>query len=391
MELVFSAIGEHGPISRNELVRVTGLSKPTVLAIVAALEEERLVRGVPLPSNGAGRTPVGYAHDPGAAHVLGVDLGGTKVSAAVADLSGRILAEREEPTSGATGPAVLRQLTELCRGVAKEAGVAWSRVDAVAVGSPGVVAHDGTLDLASNIPGLAGVHLAADLRRALRVPVTVDNDVNLAALGELHAGVARTCRTFALLALGTGVGLGLVVDGRLVRGARGAAGEVAFLPIGADPASPDAHRRGALELSASGSGLQAMLRDELATRNGDAATVLTGRSDARQVLEAAAAGDAVGVAVVHRHARVLGRALLSVAALVDPELVVLGGGIGSNPALLAPVRSAVAEVVPWPLRVETSALGPRAGLVGAVHRALASLPSIESERVSARLQREETA
>lgn len=388
VEAVFRVIGEQGPISRNDLVQVTGLSKPTVLAVVAALEDEGLVHGVPLPTNGAGRTPLGYVHNPVAAYVVGIDLGGTKVAAAIADLSGRIVAEREEPTSQDGGDAVVRQLAALAKAVARDAGVAWSRVDAVAVGSPGVVAPDGTVDLASNIAGLGSTRLGDELRRALRVPVTLENDVNLAAVGELHAGVARHCSTFVLLALGTGVGAGIVVDGRLVRGTRGGGGEVAFLPIGADPASADARRRGALETAVSGSGVQAMLRDELARRNGTARSTLQRSSDARAVFAAAAAGDPVGVAVVDRHAAVVAQALLALAALIDPELVVLGGGIGANSTLLAPVRRAVERLVPWPLRVETSALGPRAGLVGAVHLALSTLPGIESHRVSARLQEE---
>jgi predicted NBD/HSP70 family sugar kinase len=362
VELVFRAIGEQGPISRNDLVRVTGLSKPTVLAVVAALEDEGLVHGVPLPSNGAGRTPLGYAHNPVAAYVIGIDLGGTKVAAAIADLSGAVLAEREEITSQEGGAALVRQLAAIAKAVTRDAGVAWSRVDAVAVGSPGVVGPDGTLDLASN--------------------------VNLAAIGEMYAGVARRCSTFALLALGTGAGAGLVIDGRLVRGSRGGAGEVAFLPIGADPASTEARRRGAFETAVSGSGVQALLVDELARRNGTA-TTLRRSSDARAVFAAAAAGDPVGVAVVERHAGVVAQALLAIAALLDPEMVVLGGGIGSNPVLLGPVRAAVERVVPWPLRVETSALGSRAGLIGSVHHALASLPDIESHRVSARLQEEQ--
>ena len=388
VELVFRTIGDQGPISRNDLVRVTGLSKPTVLAVVAALEDEGLVHGVPLPSNGAGRTPVGYAHNPLAAHVIGIDLGGTKVAAAIADLSGTVLGEREEMTSQDGGAALVRQLATLAKAVTRDAGVTWSRVDAVAVGSPGVVGPDGTLDLASNVAGLGSLRLADELGRALRVPVAVENDVNLAAIGEMHAGVAQHCSTFALLALGTGAGAGLVIDGRLVRGSRGGAGEVAFLPIGADPASPEARRRGAFETAVSGSGVQALLAAEL-SRRGTAGSSLRRTSDARAVFTAAASGDAVGVAVVERHAAVVAEALLAIAALIDPQMVVLGGGIGSNPVLLGPVRAAVERVVPWPLRVETSALGSRAGLIGSVHHALASVPDIESHRVSARLLEEQ--
>jgi len=386
VEHVFRTIGEHGPISRSELVALTGLSKPTVLSLVAALEEEGLIRGVAVPSSGAGRTPVAYEHNPAAAHVVGIDLGGTKVLAALADLAGRVLAEVEVPTSTDGGAAVVRQLADLARGLARRAGVPWRTVDAVSVGSPGVAAVDGTMDFASNVPGLGSTPLAAELSRSLRTPVSVDNDVNMAAVGELEVGVAQKCRTFALLAIGTGVGLGLVVDGRLARGARGGAGEIAFFPIGGDPSTSDAKRRGTFEIAVSGSGVQAMLRDELAVRT---SPHLRPRSSARSVFAAAATGDPVGVAVVERHAAVIAEALLALASLIDPEMVVLGGGIGSNPYLLEPLRAAVDRIAPWPVRIETSALGARAGVIGAIHHARRSLPAIESHRVSARLQEDQ--
>ena len=383
VENVFRAIGEHGPISRAALIKLANLSKPTVLSVVAALEGEGLIRGVQLSSTGAGRTPILYEHNPGAAHVVGIDLGGTKILAALADLTGEILAEIELPTATDGGNAVVRQLAETARALARQAGVRWARVDAVSVGSPGVVVADGTVDLANNVAGLGSTPLASDLRRALRTPVTVDNDVNMAALGELMVGVAQKCHTFALLAIGTGVGLGLVVDGRLARGARGGAGEIAFFPIGGDPSTAAARRRGTFELAVSGSGVELMLREQLTHAR---SACLNRRSSTRDVFAAAEQGDAVGVAVVERHAAVLAQALLALASLIDPEMIVLGGGIGSNSYLLEPLRAAVDRIAPWPVRIETSALGARAGMIGAIHHALRSLPQIESHRISARLQ-----
>jgi glucokinase len=383
VENVFRAIGEHGPISRSMIAKLTSLSKPTILSVVAALESEGLIRGIQLSSTGAGRTPIVYEHNPGAAHVVGIDLGGTKIMAALADLAGVILAEVEVPTSTEGGSAVVRQLAETARSLARQAGVPWSKIDAVSVGSPGIVVADGTLDLATNVAGLGSTPLASDLRRALRTPVTVDNDVNMAALGELKVGVAQKCHTFALLAIGTGVGLGLVVDGRIARGARGGAGEIAFFPIGGDPSTADSKRRGTFELAVSGSGIQSMLRSELALGR---STTLNRRSGAREVFTAALNGDPVGRTVVEQHAALVAQGLLALASLIDPEMIVIGGGIGSNPYLLEPLRAAVDRIAPWPVRIETSALGARAGLIGSIHHALLSLPQIESHRVSALLQ-----
>ncbi|MGI9052622.1 MAG: ROK family transcriptional regulator [Ilumatobacteraceae bacterium] len=386
VELVFRAIGDHGPISKPDLVRLTGLSKPTVLGLVAALEDEGLIRPRPIRRTGAvGRAPMVYEHDPGAAHVIGIDVGGTKISAGIADLAGNLMEEVETGTTTAGGQAVIDQLVEVARGLARRTGVPWSKVDAVSIGTPGVLAADGTLGLAQNVTGLGAVPVLVELRRALRTTVVLENDVNMAVIGELEAGVAASCRTFALLAIGTGVGAGLVIDGRLVRGANGAAGEVAYLPIGGDPTTADARVRGTLEVAIAGSGVQALIASELGRRRANH-SALDITSTARDAYELAAAGDAVARRVVARHAELVARAVLSLVSVIDPELVVVGGGIGSNPLLLPPLRAELARLASWPVRVETSALGARAGLIGAIHHARRSIPQIESDRVSVRLQ-----
>ena len=389
IELVFRTIGEHAPASRNDLVRLTGLSKPTVLALVAALEQEGLIRSTRLAAEprGAGRRPLGYEHNPQAAYVIGVDVGGTKTAAAVADLSGGIKAESEVATSKEGGAAVVGQIVEIARAIARQAGIPWSAVDAIAIGTPGVQAADGAIHLAENIPGLDGVKLASAVRSRLRVPVLLENDVNLAALGEHAAGAAQGRSSFVLLSIGTGLGLGIVLDGHLVRGARGAAGEVAYLPIGGDPYSKSGRRRGAFELAAAGSAITHMLVEELTTPRTASTTTLTRSSTARDVYEAAAARDTIALQVVRRHARLVALGLLAVVALLDPEVVVLAGGIGSNPLTLSTLRDEVRRTTPWPLTLESAELGGRAGLIGAVHHALRSLPEIESRRVSARLQK----
>jgi len=388
IETVFRVIGEQAPVNRVELVRITGLSKPTVLAVVAALQEEGLVRetSTAVPRGSAGRIPVAYEANPQAAYVVGVDLGGTKTAVALADLSGVVLAKSEDVTTRDGGQAVVQQISRLARDVAAQAGVSWRSVDAVTVGTPGVENRDGTIRMAENVPGLDSVRVAVALRRSLRTDVRLENDVNLAALGEFEQGVGRTCSTFVLLAIGTGLGMGVIVDGRLLHGSRGGAGEIAYLPLGVDPAGPAARRRGAFEIAASGSGVQDILKAEWRGARARAHTPLSLTSTAREVYAAAALGDALGIRVVERHAGVVAEAVLAVASVIDPELVVMGGGIGANPVLLQPLRDAVDRICPWPLRVETSALGANAGVIGAVHHARRALPEIESARVSARLQ-----
>jgi len=242
--------------------------------------------------------------------------------------------------------------------------------------------------LADNIPGLGSMPLAARLQSSLETPVQVENDVNLAALGEMEEGAAQACDTFALLALGTGLGAALVIDGNLARGSRGAAGEVAYLPIGADPASPEARRRGAFEVAAAGSGLTALLAAELREGAGPAADALdlSAHSSARDIYAAAARGDERARRAVERQAELVARAVLTIGCLIDPELVVLGGGIGANPLLQEMLGEELDRIMPWRVPVELSALGARSGVIGAIHHARRSVPRLEAANVSARMQ-----
>ncbi len=399
VELVFQAIVDHAPVSRASLVSLTRLSKPTVLRLVSALEQESLIRPAspgPGVRRGAGRIPVVYEPNPDAAYVVGVDVGGTKLAAAVADLAGVIRVGAEIPTPHSGAEALLEDVARLARRLVDDLGISWSRVAAVTVGTPGVENADGTIRLADNIPGLGSVPLAARLEAMLETAVQVENDVNLAALGEMEEGAAQACDTFALLALGTGLGAALVIDGRLARGSRGAAGEVAYLPIGADPGSPEARRRGAFETAAAGSGLTALLAAEL--RAGTAPTGDTGdqapqstadlspQSTAREIYEAAARGDERARRAIGRQAELVAQAVLTISCLIDPELVVLGGGIGANPLLQEMVVTSLARIMPWRVPVEASTLGTRSGVIGAIHHARRSVPRLEAANVSARMQ-----
>lgn len=387
VELVFGAIGRSGPVSKTNLIRLTGLSKPTVLNIVGALEVEGLIRErSDRPAGGIGRTPMVYEHNPHAAYVIGIDVGGTKISAALADLAGTLVSEVETTTATTGGQSVVVQLTRLARDLATAAGVPWSRVDAVSIGTPGVMSTDGTLDMAQNVEGLGSVNVLRELKRTLRTSVAIENDVNMAAIGELEAGVATACHTFVLIAIGTGVGAGIVIDRHLARGAKGAAGEIAYLPIGGNPAADEARRRGTLEIATAGSGVQRLIRDELRRNGRRGGRVLTDQSTARDAYDAAALGDPIATRVVRRHTELLAAAILAVVSVVDPEMVVIGGGIGSNPAVLPLLREEVDRIAAWPVCIETSGLGPRAGLIGAIHHARRSLPRIESRRVSARMR-----
>jgi predicted NBD/HSP70 family sugar kinase len=307
-----------------------------------------------------GRGPLETRQD--AAFVLGIDLGGTKLHAALADAAGTVLGEALEPTDPRGGLAIVAQIGALRDRLAREAGLPIGGLRCAVLGSPGVFdPRSGRIGIAPNIPDFDRIDIVEELGRRLGCPVQIENDVNLAAMGEQWQGCCKEVRDFAFVALGTGIGLGLVLDGRLVRGARGAAGEIAFLPIGSDPAAPRARLHGAFE-TAVGS---AAILERYRGLGGSAA------KDVRGVFDALAGGDEAAAATLDETARLLVQGLMAVRAVVDPALIVLGGSIGVREELVTRVRNLIARHPGDLLRVEPSMLGSRAAVIGAVGAALA--------------------
>lgn len=363
-QAVINTVLRHGPISRVAIADRTGLSKPTVSEVMESLVTADLVRPAGRSSGAVGRSAVLYEANRHARHVIGIDLGGTKVRAAVADLFGDILVEELHSTARGGRGAILDQLVGVARNLVDARGLDWRSVTVLSLAAPGV--FDRSTDhvtLASNVPGFEEVALTAEIGDALQVDVHIENDVNAAAIGERWRGIGRSCDQFAFLAIGTGFGMGLVLNGELHRGHRGAAGEIAYLPIGRDPFDPAVHGRGALEEAASGSGISGLLARHLAS---GADSVLPAGASVEEIFDAAARGDELALALVSEEAALVAQAVLAVSSVVDPELFVLGGGIGANPLLLPFVREQVDRITPHPVRVETSALGDRATLIGAI-------------------------
>ena len=294
------------------------------------------------------------------ATVLGVDLGGTKVHVALSDLSGAILAEAIEPTDPRGGVHVVDQIGRMTDRLMIKNDIRASAPTAFVIGSPGALdPASGTVSISPNIPGLEDFDIVQKLRARIGCPVRVENDVNLAAMGEQWHGSCAGTRDFAFVALGTGIGMGLVMDGRLVHGARGAAGEIAFLPIGADPFDPASYPLGPLETAIGSAEILRAYRG----RGGDAKSV-------REIFDRSTAGEPAAQETLDDVARILAQALLAVRALVDPEVIVLGGSIGSRVELVQRVRD-IAAALPMELAVRASSLGNRAVLVGANSLALA--------------------
>lgn len=362
-QLVLETIFREGSVSRARIARLTGLSKPTVSSVMQDLEACGLVRERGRDTGNVGRPSTFYEVNPKAGYVLGIDVGGTKIRAGIADLFGEVAAETTERTTHQSGSAVVRQIARLARKLVSRSGLDADLIRAAGVGVPGV--FDPAADRVSsapNLPALSELAITEALVRALGIPVLIDNDVNLAAVGERWRGVAREQDNFVAISIGTGVGMGIVVNGEIYRGTRGAAGEIDFLPIGADPFDPD-RRHGPLEAAVTGPAMLDRLRQRLEAR---ADPSFAPDDGVAAIFEAAARGDAVAIALVEEEARTVALAIAAVASVLDPQFVVLGGGIGSNPVLLEPVRRYVSRLFPRPLDIRTSALGDRAAFYGAV-------------------------
>ncbi len=350
-QLLLEQIRLAGPCSRADLARASGLSKPTVSLALANLERAGLVRLAGQRTGLPGRSALLYEVRPEAGFVLALDIGMRYLRGAVADLTGTVRARASRAVT-ASGPMErLAELVRLADGLCAQAGISRSAVTQTVVGSPGVYdRRRDTITLTGGLPGWDQPEALAGLRAAFGPALTIENDVDAAALAERAHGVGTETADFAFVHVGTGIGMGLVLGGRLHRGAHGVAGEIAFMPFGtagtaADPA--ELRRRGTLETAAAADGIVRAAR-----RAG-----MDGEITAHAVFEAAEAGDARAAAVVAAEARLVASAVCCVITVVDPSLVVLGGGIGQAPGFADAVRAELAAMAPVMPEVRVSALG----------------------------------
>jgi predicted NBD/HSP70 family sugar kinase len=349
-QLLIGHLRDLGPISRADLARLSGLSKPTVSLALATVERAGLVRVAGQRTGVPGRSARLYEVRPEAGYVLGLDIGHKYIRGALADLAGGILSASAIPSRASSVRGRVGELIQLADELCARAEVPRQAVTQTVIGSPGVYdPRRNSMALTGGLPGWDRPAVLADLRTAFGQSLVVENDVDAAALAERTHGHGRDADSFAFVSVGSGIGMGLVVGGRLHRGMHGVAGEIAYLPIsggqGADPG--DARRRGPLEAAASA---PAVVR--AARRAG-----MCGQVSARRVFEAAAAGDERAAAVVAGEAQLVARVLCCVVTIVDPALIVLGGGVGQAPGFAALVTRELEQIAPVMPEVRVSALG----------------------------------
>ncbi len=361
--------------SRSELVQRTGLGRAIVAQRVGELMERGLVLEGDIGPSTGGRPPRHLRFRGDAGHVLVADLGATSVGVALTDLGGRILGHYAEPADVAAGPEpVLRRVEELFGELQRTTRSIPGPVWGVGLGVPGPVEFASGRPISPPImPGWDGYPIRERFAARFDAPVWVDNDVNVLALGEWRSGIAQGHDNVVVIKIGTGIGAGIISDGRLHRGAQGSAGDVGHIQVVDDAAVVcRCGNIGCLEALAGGAALG---------RHGEAAA-LEGRSarlrlaldehgglTAEDVARAAAFGDPVAVDLLQSAGRRVGHMLASVVNFFNPSLIIIGGGVAqSGDQLLASIRETVYRrslpLATRELLIQRSSLGLLGGVIG---------------------------
>jgi predicted NBD/HSP70 family sugar kinase len=340
------ALRDHGQATVAELADRTGLSRPTVEAGLDTMVDRGLVSvldGLTAGGRGVGRPARLYTFRPDAGHVVAVDVGVHRIRAAVADLAGRTVGWREEATTTATvGPIRMATVVRAVSACLADAAVAASSLVGMGVAVTGMVGRDGRLIVSKNLPDWEGVDIEGHLRREYGCPVVVDNDIRMAALAEHRLGAARLVDDVVYLFAGHRVSMGLILGGELRHGRHSAAGEIGGI---------------AFSMSVDDR------RDQLRWKSAESGAL---------VFRRAADGDPAAIAEVSEFAQGLATGVATVAMAIDPDMIVIGGGLSqAGGVLLDPLRRAVNAAIPVPVMpsIVASAFGAESVLLGTLVRA----------------------
>jgi glucokinase len=300
-------------------------------------------------------------------HVIGVDIGGSNLRVALADIQGKILARWTASTkNSSSADMVVNQIAQGVADLVQQTGVRRNSLRAIGVGAPGVTDRDSGVVLATSyLGGWKDVPLGGLLQSKLGLPAVVENDVKLAAVGEHWMGAARGLRDFVFFAIGTGIAAGIFVNGELLHGPNWVAGEVGYLIV---PGTPEAPAKrgvpGSLESTIGGQGIH---ENWLRSRNGKGVADVS----ATEIFSRALDGDLSAQIVLEKSARILAYAVYNMSAILNSSLFILGGGVGiSEPLLNATRRVLEPYKQPAQPKLAISTLGQDAQLIGAIRLAL---------------------
>ncbi|MER5929450.1 ROK family transcriptional regulator [Streptomyces sp. NPDC002054] len=367
LERVVRAVRLAGSLTQAEIARTTGLSAATVSNIVRELKDGGTVEVTPTSAGGRRARSVSLSGDAGI--VIGVDFGHTHLRVAVGNLAHQVLAEEAEPLDvDASWVDGFDRAEHLVGRLIESVGTVREKVIGVGLGVPGPIdVESGTLGSTAILPGWAGINPREELSRRLGVPVYVDNDANLGALGELVWGSGRGVKDLAYIKVASGVGAGLVINGQIYRGVGGTAGEIGHITL--DESGPVCRcgNRGCLETFAAARYVLPLLQGT----HGPELTM-------ERVVELAREGDPGCRRVITDVGRHVGSGVASLCNLLNPSRVVLGGSLAdAGELVLAPIRESVGRyAIPSAARqlsVLTGSLGGRAEVLGALALVLSEM------------------
>jgi glucokinase len=366
---VLLQLRQHDFDSLDMLERQTGLSSSRLSAAVSFLVKKGLVEKTSNGKSGARKRNNAFRINAGYGHVAAVDIGGSNLRIALADMSGRVLGKWSTSTRTTSSPAmVIEQIRKGIDYLLNDTCVSRRSLLAVAAGAPGITDSDaGVVVVTSYLRGWKNVPFRSLLESALHVPAAVENDVRMAAIGENWKGSARGVDNFVFLALGTGIAAGVFANGRLIHGTNWSAGEVGYMHVpGAPEEAAGRGAPGSLESVIGGEGIR---KQWLHSCNGNGAEIRN--LTATEIFERARAGDAVAKGVLTRSAKILAYAVYNISLVLNCSLCIVGGGVGMS----APLRDATQRFLntynePVRPKLMVSSLGADAQLVGAIRLAL---------------------
>ncbi|TCP31318.1 glucokinase [Scopulibacillus darangshiensis] len=360
-KIVLDCIRENGPVSRSQISNLASISKPTVSCLVdGLLKEGWILEGEAGGSSiHGGRKPIYLRINETAAYIIGVDIGGTKVASGITDLSGKVLTWRWFKTSEPQNGQILNRLQHDVSSMIAELKIPEDKIMGMGIGNPGIT--DVEKGIVKEAPTLGWVNypVKAAAEAIFDFPVFVDNDVNAGVLGEQWIGAGRGKRNIIYLAIGTGIGSGIILNGELYRGTNCGAGEIGYMVTDkkdAEHFNPIFKGFGYLESVAGGSFI-----------GKKAGSIFSKDLTGKDVFQLAGKGERAARRIVDQATEHLAFAIVNVAALFDPELVILGGGVAQSLGeWIERIRETVKKYAPNHPEINMTSFGEEAGIIGAV-------------------------
>jgi glucokinase len=357
-------------VSRRHCVEPVALAEKLNLNLATVRNQIGKLRRAGLVIPGEGRHGVRLNPDYG--YLVGIDMGASHLHFALADFSGEILSDATEKVRPEDGPG--KTISQIKRGIHRLIpSKKRNRLRAVAMAVPSAVdPRSGLVLMANNLPGWKNINLKLALEKEFRLPVSIDNDANMAAIGERWRGVARDLDNFVFVALGTGIGSGIFINGQIYAGRTGAAGELQFLHVEWPRWKEDFGVTGYFESYASGQGIATLGRKIMKPQPRGPSAGIAETRDAYFVFEAFHKGSAKAKRVLETIFTVLGVGVANVVGVLDPDMIVLGGGIsnGAPDFMLQTVAGVAQRIQPNCPPIVISELGDRAQTCGAIYSSM---------------------